>query len=374
VDAVKLEKLGMIWELIKQRVLIHVNGFYLWLAVTLCVVVFASSLVSRLLLSSEIQARQAFEKGQRIVYHLEGGEVDGTPRHTKRATQTLEAVVGKGGAVVGETFAGHEGLAAAPLDAITEQSDKGLIPTAGSDGTLAWKYYARPYTPETQRPIVAILITNLGLSRPLTEEVFKLPHTVTLSFSPYASDAKLWAKKARAAGFESLIDVPMEPSNYPISDPGPYGLLNALAPEESRSRLQWTLSRYPGFVGLLAPADEKMTINLSSMRLILTELTARGVLFVYKKTPENNELANLIKTQNMIAIGADAVIDEDLTPSAITRQLDALAEIAKQQGYAIGIAHSYPPTTAALAMWAEELDKKGVDIAPISAVAKKVFP
>lgn len=373
---VNLEKLKPLKQLLMPllpHVKRHVSSMHVWIAITLCVILYASSLIGKLFITGEIQARQAIEGGQRVVYHLTSAEIDGIPRHTKRA-EPKAPEIGAGGAAVNETFEGKEGLAAAPLDTITEQTDKGLIPTAGRDGTLAWKYYSRPYEAKEGRPMVAILFTNLGLSRPLTEDVLKLPHSVTLSFSPYASDAKNWARKARGEGYESLIDLPMEPSTYPLSDPGPYGLLSSLDSAEISNRMHWTLSRYPGFVGLLGTADEKLSANMSVMRSVLTELTARGVMFIYRKNAQNAELASLISSQKLLAIGADAVIDEDLAPAAITRQLDALAETAKQQGYAIGIAHSYPTTTRALTIWMEDLAAKGVDVVPVSAIGKKVFP
>ncbi len=364
--------------MLRQRLLkplTHINGVYVWALFTLGVIFCASSLINTLLFSHDALGRVALENGQRIIYHMGSGDIDGTPRHTKKEEDVISRpVVGEGGAVVSETFDGREGLAPAPLDTITEQTEKGLIPTAGKDGTLPWKYYARPYTPREGRPIVAIVLTNLGLSRPMTEEALKLPHDITLSFSPYASDARNWAKRARGEGYESMIDLPLEPANFPISDPGPYGLLTSLEPAETSSRLHWILSRYPGFVGTLASLDEKMTVNISAMRNVLTELTARGVVFIYRKTAQNAELANFIRTQNLLAIGADAVLDDEITPDAITQQLDALAEIARTQGYAIGLARSYPPTQRALELWMEELDKKGVDVVPLSAVAKKVFP
>lgn len=374
----KLEAFKRLDVLLRQRLLKplkHINSVYVWALFTLGVIFYASSLINALLFSNEALGREALEKGQRVIYHVTSGDIDGTPRHTKKEEDIIaKPIIGEGGAVVSETFDGKEGLAPAPLDTITEQTEKGLIPTAGKDGTLPWKYYARPFTPKEGRPIVAIVITNLGLSKPMTEEAMKLPHDITLSFSPYASDARNWARRARGEGYESMIDLPLEPSNFPISDPGPYGLISSLEPAELSSRLHWILSRYPGFVGTLASLDEKMTGNIGAMRNLLTELTARGVLFIYRKSEQNAELANFIKTQNLLALAADAVIDEEITPAAITQKLDALAEIAKTQGYAVGLARSYPPTQRALELWVEELDKKGVDVAPISAVAKKAFP
>lgn len=374
----KLEALKRLDVVLRQRLLKplkHINGVYIWALFTLCIILYAASLLNTLLFSHDALGRDALEKGQRVVYYVSSGDMDGTPRHTKKEEEVVaKPVIGEGGAVISETFAGKEGLAPAPLDTITEQTDKGLIPTAGKDGTLPWKYYARPYTPKEQRPIIAIVLTNLGLSKPLTEDALKLPHDITLSFSPYASDARSWAKRARGEGYESMIDLPLEPADFPISDPGPYGLITSLEPAELSSRLHWILSRYPGYVGMLGTLDEKMTSNISAMRNVLTELTARGVVFLYRKTEQNAELANFIKTQNLLALGADAVLDDEINPAAIMQKLNALVETAKQQGYAVGVARSYPPTQRALEIWMEDMAAKGVDVVPLSAVAKKVFP
>ena len=120
--------------------------------------------------------------------------------------------------------------------------------------------------------------------------------------------------------------------------------------------------------------NEKVTANQGVMHTLLAELSSRGVLFLYQKTKLNAELAGLIKKQNSLGLGVDAVIDDEMTPAAIIRQLDGLSAYAKTQGYAIGVAHAYPPTLRALQIWSESAQNKGVDIVPLSAIAKKVYP
>ena len=44
---------------------------------------------------------------------------------------------------------------------------------------------------------------------------------MTLAFSPYADDLPRSVAKARAAGHEILLQVPLEPYGYPDVDPGP---------------------------------------------------------------------------------------------------------------------------------------------------------
>ena len=54
---------------------------------------------------------------------------------------------------------------------------------------------------------------------------------------------------ARAAGHEVMLEAPMEPSDYPTNDPGPYTLLADSQPPETVRRLEWLLSRASGYFG-----------------------------------------------------------------------------------------------------------------------------
>ena len=57
----------------------------------------------------------------------------------------------------------------------------------------------------------------------------------TLAFTPYGSDPAKLAERARAQRHEILLQIPMEPFDYPDNDPGPQTLLTTLgAGAESR--------------------------------------------------------------------------------------------------------------------------------------------
>ena len=58
----------------------------------------------------------------------------------------------------------------------------------------------------------------------------KLPPAVTLAFTPYGADPTKLAERARAQRHEILLQVPMEPFDYPDNDPGPQTLLTTLTP------------------------------------------------------------------------------------------------------------------------------------------------
>jgi polysaccharide deacetylase 2 family uncharacterized protein YibQ len=57
-------------------------------------------------------------------------------------------------------------------------------------------------------------------------------------------------ERARAQRHEVLLQIPMEPFDYPDNDPGPQTLLTTLAPEQNLDRLFWHLSRFQGYAGI----------------------------------------------------------------------------------------------------------------------------
>ena len=99
-------------------------------------------------------------------------------------------------------------------------------------------------------PVVSIVVGGLGVgAAKTTEAIMKLPPAVTLAFTPYGSDPGKLAERARAQRHEILLQIPMEPFDYPDNDPGPQTLLTTLGAEQNLDRLYWHLSRFQGNAG-----------------------------------------------------------------------------------------------------------------------------
>ena len=63
-----------------------------------------------------------------------------------------------------------------------------------------------------------------------------------------------------------------------------------------------------------------------------------------------------------------SVIDATKSPRQIDQALKELEDSARQSGIALGIGTALPVTVERVAMWAEKLDAKGIDLVPVSAV------
>src|SRR3546814_8206873 len=117
----------------------------------------------------------------------------------------------------------------------------------------------------------------MGLNQQLTLlAAERLPPEISFSFNPYAQDLKPMVERARTIGHEALLDLPMEPFDYPSSDPGPYTLLTSLNEDENIRRLDWALSRASGFIGFANLMGSKYTSSPDHMGFVAERLKARG--------------------------------------------------------------------------------------------------
>ncbi|MDX1974846.1 MAG: divergent polysaccharide deacetylase family protein [Rickettsiales bacterium] len=256
---------------------------------------------------------------------------------------------------------------------LTEKSKSGPVPVISNKGEKPWKYYAKPYAREGSKPMIAVIVTNLGHNKIVTENALRLPENITLSFSPYAPDILSWGKSARATGHEIVLDLPLQPSDYPITDPGPHGLILDKGSSYNEEQLQWIMSRLPVYNGFVTPSSEGFSSDTEAFKLLLQSISNRGLMMVLGHDPAKDETKELLNTTNVAHVIADLLIDEDLSVSSIQARFIQLEQLAKKRGFAVALAQPYPLTIQQLRQWSKTLEEKGILLVPISAIVKMRF-
>jgi polysaccharide deacetylase 2 family uncharacterized protein YibQ len=264
-----------------------------------------------------------------------------------------------------------EALPPAPDPALVERTALGPLPMVAPDGRRPWQVYARPFERTDKRPRIAILLAGLGLSGAATEAAINdLPGGVTLGFNPYAPKLDEWIGYARAAGHEAFLSLAMEPVDYPRVDPGPHTLLISLDRQQNVERLQWVLSRVTGYVGVLTAAGSRFTTSQADLLPILDEVKGRGLMFVDSRSTENSVAGSLARSIGLPRAVSDAALDQpQASRDAIDQRLAQLEQVARQTGVAVGLGEVYPVTIERLAQWIPTLERKGIALAPVSAIA-----
>lgn len=262
-------------------------------------------------------------------------------------------------------------LAAVPAEGLVEQGANGPLPAIAPDGRQPWQVYARPFDAADPRPKIAILVVGLGLSQAATNAAIALPGAVTLSFAPYAANLSRWTALARAAGHELFLDLPMEPANYPTDDPGPHTLLTSLNPEDNMARLDWLLSRFAGYVGVVDAMGTKFALSADALRPVLNALKGRGLMVLDGREVPGSLVAGMAREAGLPSGAADLHLDDVAAREPIAAALAELEAKAKAAGFALGIGRPFPVTIRMLAEWAKDLEARGFLLVPVSGAARR---
>jgi len=258
------------------------------------------------------------------------------------------------------------------LPELMEQSNHGPLPRIADDGRTSFNVYAAPRMTSRTLARISILVTDLGKKARNTQRaISETPPNVSLAFSVYGSNLHEWGQKARTAGHEVFLAVPMEPVNYPQNDPGPLTLLTSQSTRVKISLLQSSLGKFSGYVGVVNYMGSRFTAAGDSIRPVLDELKRRGLMFVDNRDSKYSLAASMAQGTNMPWAVNNGYIDDDLDTVSISNQLNELEKRAKAQGTALGIARSYPVTLQAINVWAATLEERGFALVPVSSIANQ---
>lgn len=259
------------------------------------------------------------------------------------------------------------------LPDMVEDSPHGAVPQLGPQGQRAADIYARASIDANAaagRPRVAMLVTGLGLADQSTRDAIDtLPDNVTLAFAPYGDGVAELASAARQGGHEIMLQVPMEPFDYPQNDPGPQTLLTGQPARANLDRLYWLMARIGAYTGLVNYMGARFTASAIDFGPIMEEIGLRGLSYVDDGT-SNRSLAPQMAEDNGVDFArADIVVDREPSRAAILDELERLEQTATRRGYAIGFASALPVSVRTIAEWANELDDRGILLVPVSAIA-----
>ncbi|MDE2161523.1 MAG: divergent polysaccharide deacetylase family protein [Alphaproteobacteria bacterium] len=255
--------------------------------------------------------------------------------------------------------------------ALIESTPEGPLPKIGDDGTMPMRAYAAP-TVSNGKPRIAIVINGLGISAKATQAALAgLPADVTLGFAPYAADVQQWVTQARAKGHEVLLEVPMEPYDFPDSDPGQYTLRAGIGEDSNTHRLVWALTRMTGYVGVTNLLGGRLLSDAGALEPVLTYLTRRGLLFYDNGSALHSVAPDVSSRVGTYFAQATTTIDTIQSAMEIDHQLSDLETEARAKGSASGSGFIYPVTIDRVNVWAKGLAGRGFVLVPVSAIVSQ---
>ncbi|WP_274390072.1 divergent polysaccharide deacetylase family protein, partial [Azospirillum doebereinerae] len=237
-----------------------------------------------------------------------------------------------------------------------------------SGNAALWRRNAVPVSVPSGKPVIAIVIDDMGLDRKRSTRMASLPGPLTLSWLPYAHDLPAQARAARANGHELMLHMPMEPSVK--ADPGPSALLVGLDKGEVLRRFRGALDSFDGYVGVNNHMGSRFTADREALAPVLAELHRRGLLWLDSRTTPKSAGIGIAQELRMPFAGRDIFLDNTAEVAAIRKQLAQVEQVAKRQGFGIAIGHPHDATIEALASWVPDVQKRGFVLVPVSAVVR----
>ena len=315
--------------------------------------------------------------------HAEAGPKSAAKQAAPGESKTVTIIDGSSGkrqdvVIGGEATDKAEADAPAPVmtgvdQRLLEKSRYGMIPMV-ADGLKPFTVYAAEAdrAKAAKMPVVAIVVGGLGVgAAKTTDAIMKLPPAVTLAFTPYGADPTKLAERARAQRHEILLQIPMEPFDYPDNDPGPQTLLTSLSAEQNLDRFYWHLSRFQGYAGIANFMGARFVATDPVMAPIMREAAKRGLGYFDDGSTPRSVASSLASGQAVPFAKADFAIDAVPTSAEIDRTLVKLETLAKERGAAVGIASALPISIERLSVWIKTLEGRGIMLVPLTTAMLK---
>ena len=255
-----------------------------------------------------------------------------------------------------------------PNPTLEEKPRKQQVAAAAS-AEQTWRRNALPFRDINSKPLVAIVIDDVGLDRARSKRAWELPGPMTMSFLPYAKDLPEQSRAARARGHELMLHMPMEPNGR--NDPGPGALMVSMSDAELRQRLLIALESFGGYVGINNHMGSRFTANRPDMELVMKQLKPRGLMFLDSRTTAQSVGDQTAQEFGVPSIVRHVFLDDEETLEAVRRKLVETEAVARRQGFVVAIGHPHDVTLQALSEWLPTVAGKGLALAPSTAILRK---
>ncbi len=228
-----------------------------------------------------------------------------------------------------------------------------LYPVVAHEFPDWMKAPAKAQAPRPTLPAIAIVIDDMGSEVANNRRAIALPREVALSFLPYPDETAMLAREGVRAGHEILVHVPMQAEDD--EDPGPMALRIDQASQEMVRRLDWALSRVPGFVGINNHMGSRFTEDRPALGPVTEALYDRHIFFLDSRTSGGSQVVPVARGFGVPSAARDVFLDDVQKPDAVAAQLQELERDARQNGVAIAIGHPHDVTLGVLKSWCANL-------------------
>ncbi len=228
--------------------------------------------------------------------------------------------------------------------------------------------YRVPIEMSSSRPKIAIIMDDMGRSMKTFQRLLDLDLLITPAILPETGRATDGAIMFQRAGREYMIHIPMQPSNYPQTNPGPNALLLGQTEQKTRQLVRRYMELVPGAAGGNNHMGSRYTSERVPMRLVLEELRQNGQFFVDSKTISTSVGYDEARRMGVPTAARNIFLDNKDQVDYIRQQIRKMVRLSDGKGEVIAICHPHKETLEAFRLELAWLKKQQVDFVAASSL------
>lgn len=221
---------------------------------------------------------------------------------------------------------------------------------------------------------VALVIDDLGGHLSAAERLFALGIPLTIAILPGEPYSRTISREAALRGHDVLLHQPMEPADFPRSNPGPRALLKKMSAGEQMTILRENLDSLPEAIGINNHMGSAYMRDRPAVDRVMEELSRRGHLFLDSVTAPRSAGYSSARRHGVPAARRDVFLDPDEGEGILERQFVELARQVANRETAIAIGHPHPETLDALERWVPRMREAGIEFVRVSEVVSQPSP
>ncbi len=224
------------------------------------------------------------------------------------------------------------------------------------------------------RPIaghIAVIVDDCGYSLQPCDVSATLTAPVTFSVLPDLAHSQEVAQCVHDNGREVMLHLPMEPNNNSDKYPEDYIIKTTMRKTKVERILAESLRSVPYAAGVNNHMGSKATEDTNIMTIILTALKKEGLFFVDSLVTDLSVGRKVASELQVPFSKRDVFLDNINERSAIEKQFAHLADLARKNGYAIGIGHARGLSLQIIKEQTELLEKEGFKFVTVQELINK---
>ncbi len=240
----------------------------------------------------------------------------------------------------------------------------------GAETATASRQNTPPAVSEDNYHRVAIIIDDLGYDLQAARRFIEMEAPLSFAILPQIAHSKQIADLVHEHGRDAILHLPMEPQDYPETNPGPGAILSNMTQQEIINTLNRDLASVPQVIGINNHMGSKLTTDAQAMETVMNYLKNHGLFFIDSLTVPGTVAYATAKKIGLKTARRTMFLDNKDDAEAISENIMILAEKATKVDALIAIAHPHPETYKALKETLPILENDGIRIVPISELVK----